>query len=697
MEAGSPKKSKLLPESAYRELEEGETYEPVVGPEKRTREVTPRSIGIGLVMVVIFTFAAAYIGLKTGNVIEAAIPIVILAVFIGKAFKPTNTLLENVIIQSVGQASGVIVAGAVFTIPALYINQLQPNLLHIFMACCLGGFLGVVLIIPLRRYFVSQEHGKLPFPEATAINEILVSGEETSGSGGKVLLTAFGVGAAYDLFVETVHLWNQHLNSKVLLASAGKWLSDLRIEWKLDASAALFGLGYIIGIKYAAIIAAGSVLSQLVMIPVVFHFGAGLDRPLLEGHDLIGNMGAADVFALYVRPIGIGAIAMAGFIGIIKMGRIIVGSISLAFKGGSRETGEKVVRTDWDLKPRTMILIQAACVLAMAVFFWFLSRDLKIAFLGTLIAYVLVFLFTPVAARAIAIVGVNPVSGMTLITLIIACVSLAAIGLSEGAVGQSVALLIGCTVCTALSTSGAFISDLKIGYWLGATPREQQRWKFLGIVVAALSVGVVIMILAKAYGFTIVNEAGQRVANPNLPAPQGNLMAAIVTALLGGENQPYLLYALGGLVALMLEMIKVPALAFALGMYLPIQINMAVLAGGLASHVIGRTGGSKEERAARRGQGTLIASGLLAGAAIIGVIGATLRIIPVGEKSIAAFLDLRGVSDAFTHAYYEGFGGQLVSVLMFIGLVLVTYVIARWGGRKELGASKDSSGADPSR
>jgi len=684
MESSDPKKSRVLPESAYREPKEGETYEPVVGPDKKTNEVTFRSIGIGLIMVLIFTFAAAYIGLKTGNVIEAAIPIVILAVFIGKMFKRRNSLLENVIIQSVGQASGVIVAGAVFTIPALYINQLQPNLLHIFIACALGGFLGVVLIIPLRRYFVQEEHGKLPFPEATAINEILVSGEETTGSGGKILLTAFGVGAAYDLFVETIHLWNQHLNSKVLLAGAGKWLADLRIEWKLDASAALFGLGYIIGPKYASIIAAGSVLSQIVMVPIVFRFGMGLETPLMEGHDLVRNMGAADIFALYVRPVGIGAIAMAGFIGIIKMGRIILGSLSLAFKGGSK--GKSSLRTDWDIKPRTLLAIQGLCVLAMAVFFWFLSKDLKIAILGTAIAYTLVFLFTPVAARAIAIVGVNPVSGMTLITLIIACVSLAAIGLSEGAVGQSVALLIGCTVCTALSTSGAFISDLKIGYWLGATPREQQRWKFLGIVVAALAVGVVIMILANSYGFTVLNEAGQRVANPNLPALQGNLMAAIVTALLGGENQPYLLYALGGVIAIMLEMVKVPALAFALGMYLPIQINMAVLAGGIASYIVGRTGGTDVVRKAREAQGMLIASGLLAGAAIIGTIGATMRLDLLGN--VAQYLDVRNYSEPFVHGYYEAFGGQFVSMLMFVGLVGACYIIAKWGAQTELDDSK---------
>ncbi len=688
MEAGTPTKSKLLPESAYRELKPGETYDPVVGPDTKVAEVTVRSVLIGVVMVVIFTFAAAYIGLKAGNVIEAAIPIVILAVFIGKLLPRKSTILENVIVQSIGQASGVIVAGAVFTIPALYINQLQPNLLHIFIACFLGGALGVVLIIPLRRYFVKEEHGKLPFPEATAINQILVSGEETTGSGGKVLLTAFGLGAGYDFFIETVHLWNQHLNSKVLLGGFGRWLADLRMELKVDAAAALFGLGYIIGIKYSAIIAAGSVLSCLVIVPIVFHFGSGLDHPLMEGHSLVRDMGAGDVFALYVRPVGIGAIAVAGFIGIIKMGRIIVGSVSLAFKSGDRhEAGASVARTDRDLKPRTLLAIQGLCVLAMGVFFWFLSRDLKIALIGTGIAYALVFLFTPVAARAIAIVGVNPVSGMTLITLIISCVTLAAVGLSEGAVGQTVALLIGCTVCTALSTSGAFISDLKIGYWLGATPREQQRWKFVGIAVASLSVGVVILILEKSYGFTILNEAGQRIANPNLPAPQGNLMAAIVKALLGGENQPYLLYGLGGLIAITLEMVKVPPLAFALGMYLPIQINMAVLAGGFASWVVGRTGGSDRVRTARQEQGTLIASGLLAGAAIIGTIGATMRLDLVGN--VARYLDVTAYSRRFAEGYYEGFEGQLVSLLMFVGLGVACWSIARWGANEEIGASKD--------
>ncbi len=688
MEAGTPRKSRLLPENAYRELEPGETYEPVVPAGSDMAQVTVRAVLIGIAMVLVFTFAAAYIGLKAGNVIEAAIPIVILAVFLGKIPRRKNTLLENVIIQSIGQASGIVVAGAVFTIPALYINDLEPNLLHIFLACSLGGILGIVLIVPLRRYFVKDEHGKLPFPEATAINQILVSGEETSGSGGKVLLLSFGLGAAYDLIVETVHLWNQHINTKVILGSAGRWLADLRMELQLNASAALFGLGYIIGIKYAAIIAAGSVLSCMVLVPLVAHFGSGMDRPLMEGHALVRDLGAAGIFTLYVRPIGIGAIAVAGFIGIIKMGRIIIGSLGLAFKGAGKGASDGAVqRTDRDLKPTTVLAIEGACILAMAAFFWYISGSVKIAVLGTIIAFALVFLFTPVAARAIAIVGVNPVSGMTLITLIISCVALAALGIGRDPRGQTIALVIGCTVCTALSTAGGCISDFKIGYWLGATPREQQRWKMLGAVVASVAVGLVIMILAKSYGFTVLNEAGQKVANPDLPAPQGNLMAAIVTALLGGEDQPYLLYALGGLVAILLEMAKVPPLAFALGMYLPIQVNMAVFAGGFAAWVVGRTGRTAEVKAARAEQGTLIASGLLAGAAIIGTIGATLRLDLLGN--VAGYMDVCRYSAAFAGKYFEAAPGQMVSLLMFVLLGVSCWAIARWGAAKEM-----ESGAD---
>lgn len=676
--------SKVLPENAFRPLTAGEKYTPVVPADQAPPELTWRSIVLGVLAVVIFTFAAAYIGLKTGNVIETSIPIAILAVFFGNTVMRwfgdgrRNTLLENVMVQSIGQASGVVVAGAIFTIPALYVNQLSPNFLHIFLSCLLGGYLGVVMLIPLRRYFVRDLHGELPFPEATAIANVLASGEKSKGASGKVLVYAFGLGFLFDLIVEFVHLWNAHLNSKVLFGRFGKFMADNRFELKLNATAVYFGLGYIIGPRYAGIIAAGSVLSFLVLVPLVYFVGAPLDAPLTPPATdaLVRDLDATGIFNSYVRPIGIGCIAMAGLIGIIKMGKIILSSLSLAFKGlaGGGNSGDHA-RTDRDMTPRNTFLVQAAAVFGMFLLFWYISGEVGTALIGTVIAFVLAFLFTPVAARAIAIVGVNPVSGMTLITLIIACIILAATGLSGNELGQTVALVIGCAVCTALSTSGAFVSDLKIGYWMGSSPFQQERWKFLGILVAALSVGLVISVLASAYGFLVPGDGGQLVPNPDLPAPQGNLMAAIVSGVLGGQEQPLLLYALGGLMAILLEMAKVPALAFGLGMYLPIQINMAVFAGAAVGHFISRTGRTEDDKRLRGEQGTLIASGLMAGAAIIGTVGAFLKLGPAP----ADFIDLEKVGGAGFLHYFEGFGGQFVSVLGFLALAFFCWLLAKKG------------------
>lgn len=681
MEAPSGK-SKVLPENAYTVLKEGETYAPVVPAGKMIPEVSGRSVLFGLIMVVIFTFAASYIGLKTGNVIECAIPIAIIAIFFGRLFSRRSTLLENVIVQSIGQASGVIVAGAIFTIPALYINELKPSLPQIFIACTLGGFLGVVMLIPLRRYFCRDQHGLLPFPEATAITEVLAAGETRGGSSGRVLLAAFGLGFLYDFLVEFVHLCNLHLNTKVLLGKAGSFLSDFRFEFKLKAAALYFGLGYIIGIRYSAVIAAGSVLSFLVLVPLVYFIGAPLEVPLTPPHDvktLISEMPAEDIFDKYIKPIGIGCIAMAGLMGILKMGKIIVSSLSLAFKGlaSKGQTEGAAERTDRDMRARNVLFIQLLALLGMVLFFYAISSDIKVALVGAIITAVLSFLFTPVAARAIAIVGVNPVSGMTMITLIIACISLAAIGLSGDLRGQSVALVIGCAVCTALSTAGALVSDLKVGYWLGATPAQQQRWKFLGILVAAACVGLVIMLMEESFGFMIINEAGERVSNPDLEAPQGHLMAAIVGPILGGEKPPFILYILGGLVAVFLEMVKVPALAFGLGMYLPIQINMGILAGGIGGYLIGRSGKTAKEKAARKAQGTIIASGILAGSAIMGTLGALLMLDQIGSP--IKYLDIgKGT------AWYEGFTGQFFALILFVFLIFLCYLTARWGARQEL-------------
>jgi putative OPT family oligopeptide transporter len=701
---GDPKKTKVLPPNAFRELEPGETYTPVVPADQSPPQVTFRSIGIGVFMVVLFTFAAAYIGLKTGNVIETSIPIAILAVFIGNLMARRSTILENVMVQSVGQASGVVVAGAIFTIPALYVLDLKPSFWHIFLACLFGGYLGVVLLIPLRRYFVRDLHGQLPFPEATAITNVLATGEKAGGSSGKILLAAFGVGFVYDLIVEFIHVWNAHLNSKVLFGGLGERLAEARIELRLNATAVYFGLGYIIGPKYAGIIAAGSVLSFLVMVPLVYFTGAGLDQPLTPPtmDTLIRDMDAGAIWNAYVRPIGIGCIAIAGFIGIIKMGKIILSSLSLAFKGLTGGGGDSAaeVRTDRDISPRSTLLIQIGSVLGMLLLFWWISESLVTAIVGTVITFILAFLFTPVAARAIAIVGVNPVSGMTMITLIIACLGLVATGLRGDALGMTVALIVGCAVCTALSTSGAFVSDLKIGYWFGATPYEQERWKYLGILVASLCVGAIIWILANSFGFLVEDPTGQMVPNPDLPAPQGNLMAAIVSSVMGGEKPALMLYALGGLVAILLEMASVPALAFGLGMYLPIEINMAVFAGAAAGHFIGRSGKTDEEKEARKEQGTLIASGLMAGAAIIGTLASLFLLDDLWRKAYglvglsaeygpfryldAEFMSAERGTGAFAHWFEYGIGSQILSVIGFAVLILLCYLLARKGARMQM-------------
>ena len=675
---------KVLPANAFRELAPGEVYTPVVPADDPRPEISVRSVTLGVIMVVIFTFAAAYIGLKTGNVIETSIPIAILAVFIGTLFARRSSLLENVIIQSIGQGAGVVVAGAIFTIPALYILDLKPSFLQIFLSCLVGGYLGVVLLIPLRRYFVKDLHGQLPFPEGTAIANVLATGEKSKGSAGKVLLMAFGIGFVYDLIVEFLHLWNHHLNSKVLFGSVGERLADLRFELRLNATAVYFGLGYIIGVRYAGIIAAGSVLSMLVLVPLVYFAGHGLPAPLTPPAvvAMVADMNAGQIFGSYVRPMGIGCIAVAGIIGILKMSKIIVSSLSLGFKGLVGAAGGEAIRTDRDMQPRNTFMIQAAAVVGMFLLFWFLSGRVTTALVGTVITFLLAFLFTPVAARAIAIVGVNPVSGMTMLTLIIACLALVATGLSGDALGMSVALVIGCAVCTALSTSGAFITDLKVGYWLGASPYQQQRWKFLGIFIASLCVGAVIWVLATSYGFLIKDATGQMVVNPNLPAPQGNLMATIVSSVMGGEQQALILFALGGIVAIMLEMARVPALAFGLGMYLPIEINMAVFFGAAAGHFISRSGSTEEEREARKEQGTLIASGLMAGAAIVGTIGAILLLPQLLAPML--YIDVLHRSQQAAGAFatwYQGIGGQLVSVVGLLGLVALCYLLARKGAR----------------
>ena len=709
-------RSKLLPENAYRKLEPGETYRPVVPPEDRRAEVTLWSIGLGVAMVVLFTAACAYMALRAGNAIEASIPIAILAIFFGKMRRPVSTILENVMVQSVGQAAGVVAAGATFVVPALYINQVSAAWWQIFLACFIGGSLGVVLIIPLRQYFVKQLHGELPFPEATAINNILVTGESSAGGAGKILLISFAIGALFDFSIEAFHLWNSNLSSSTLLHGLG---GDIRLEVQVSAIAALFGLGYIIGIRYASIIAAGSVLAMMVMVPAIYLFGRDLGDFVFAGTTYqMADMTATAIFGAFVKPIGIGAIAISGLIGILRMWKIVASSVTLGFKGFSKATraeSEGAERTQRDMSPSNVLLIQAAATIGMGLLFvvvalitpgdngaaaYGFAASLKFGLVGMVVGFLLSFLFTPVAAQAIAIVGVNPVSGMTLITVVLAigCMIMAGIG---GTAGMIIALIIGTAVCTALSTSGALITDFKIGYWLGSTPKNQERWKFLGMAVAALVVAVVIPLMDSAYHFVVLDtETGRMVSNEQaLPAPQANMIAAVSRGLMDDPaNQPWLLYGLGGAVAIMLLMAGVPMLAFALGMYLPISINTAVLAGAIAAWIIGKTGGSERVRRARADQGTLIASGLMAGAAIFGVITAMLRTPDLGALirhiSVGVAFRLEGSVLHETAAdWYQGFDGQLIGLVMLVLLGVVCFLLARLGAKWALSGEAANAGA----
>ena len=610
-----------LPENAYRELKEGEVYKPILSPDKQYREVTPWSVFWGLVMAVLFSAAAAFLGLKVGQVFEAAIPIAIIAVGLSSGFKRKNALGENVIIQSIGANSGVIVAGAIFTLPALYILQdkypeITINFFEVFMSSLLGGILGILLLIPFRKYFVSIMHGKYPFPEATATTQVLVSGEK-GGNQAKPLIYAGLVGGLYDFIIATFGWWSETVSTRIV--GVGEMLADkAKVVFKVNIGAAVLGLGYIIGLKYSAIICAGSFLVWLVIIPLMSAiFGSEV---LTFGNDAItqtvGSMSAEEIFTTYARHIGIGGIATAGVIGIINSWGIIKGAVGLAAKELKGKTGivqTEEIRTQKDLSMKVIAIGIFATLIVTYLFFHFGVLDnWYYALIGLLIVGIIAFLFTTVAANAIAIVGTNPVSGMTLMTLILASIILVAVGL-KGTAGMVSALIIGGVVCTALSMAGGFITDLKIGYWIGSTPAKQESWKFLGTLVSAATVGGVILILNQTYGFT----SGQ------LAAPQANAMAA--EPLMSGSGAPWALYAIGAVLAIILNFCKIPALAFALGMFIPLELNTPLLIGGAISWYVGSRSKDQALNSVRLEKGTLLASGFIAGGALMGVVSAAMR------------------------------------------------------------------------
>ena len=606
-----------LPENAYRELKPGEKYKPMMPANSKPKEVTLYSVVFGIIMAVVFSAAAAYLGLKVGQVFEAAIPIAIIAVGVGNLAKKNNMLGQNVIIQSIGASSGVIVAGAIFTLPALYILGLEAEFYQIFLSSLLGGLLGILMLIPFRKYFVKDMHGKYPFPEATATTEVLVSGEK-KGNQAKLLAISGLVGGLYDFFISTFGWWTENISTRIV--GWGELLAEkLKLVFKVNTGAAVLGLGYIIGLKYAAIICAGSFAVWFVLIPFISYFGDGQTIAVGEGiTTLLRDMSPEEIFRNYARHIGIGGIAMAGIIGIIRSSKIIRQAVGLAVNElkGKKTAEETVERTQKDLTMKFIMIGILATLVTTFLFFQFgVLGNWFQTVVAILIVFVISFLFTTVAANAIAIVGTNPVSGMTLMTLILASLVLVSAGLS-GTNGMMAAMVIGGVVCTALSLAGGFITDLKIGYWLGTTPAKQETWKFLGTAVSAATVAGVMIILNKTYGFT---------GEGALVAPQANAMAAVIKPLMEGGATPWMLYFAGAALALILTMIGVPALAFALGMFIPLELNTPLLVGGLVSWFVSTRSKDEAVNKARRDRGTLIASGFIAGGALMGVISAILK------------------------------------------------------------------------
>ncbi|MBQ8501265.1 MAG: oligopeptide transporter, OPT family [Bacteroides sp.] len=613
-----------LPENAFRELKPGEEYKPLMSPDKQYPEVNLWSVLWGIGMAVLFSAAAAYLGLKVGQVFEAAIPIAIIAVGVSGAAKRKNALGENVIIQSIGASSGVIVAGAIFTLPALYILQtkypgeIQVTFMQVFISSLLGGVLGILFLIPFRKYFVSDMHGKYPFPEATATTQVLISGEK-SGSQAKPLLIAGIIGGLYDFIVATFGWWNENFTTRV--CAWGEALADkAKLVFKVNTGAAVLGLGYIVGLKYAAIICAGSLAVWWIIIPgISLIWGDSvLNQWNPEITSTVGAMSPEEIFKYYAKSIGIGGIAMAGIIGIMKSWGIIKSAVGLAAKEmkGKGNVSAEVKRTRRDLSMKIIAIGSIITLLLITLFFYFdvMQGNVLHTVVAILLVAVIAFLFTTVAANAIAIVGTNPVSGMTLMTLILASVVMVAAGL-KGPGGMVAALVMGGVVCTALSMAGGFITDLKIGYWLGTTPASQERWKFLGTIVSAATVGGVMIVLNETYGFT----------SGDLAAPQANAMAAVIEPLMSGVGAPWLLYGIGAVLAVVLNYFKIPALAFALGMFIPLELNVPLVVGGAVNWYVTSRSKDAAVNAARGEKGTLLASGFIAGGALMGVVSAAIR------------------------------------------------------------------------
>jgi len=645
--------TKSLPESAYRPLDPGESYAPIVPAESKQPELTPRSILWGVAFCVIFTVASAYSGLKVGQVMEAAIPTSILAIGLARVYRRRSTLLENVIITGISGAAGGVVAGAIFTLPALYILHLDPHPVETIFICLAGGCLGILFLIPLRRYFVREMHGKLPYPEATAITEVLVTGEK-GGSQAKLLLQATALAGVYDLFVTTFQVWKEYVDFQFVPVMHS--LADrARMVFKFDAIGFILGLGYVMGLRSSMILCAGGVLSNLVLVPLIWFIGSHVDFSVYPAVIPIAKMSAVDIYRNYVRFIGVGAIATAGIVGIIRSLRVVAGSFGIALRAFRHGEAAQADRTDRDIPVMALLIGVILGAIAVAAFLGHFPVSLAVVAAGLALTLVFSFFFTSVAANAVATTARNPVSGMTMLTIIISSAVLLRFGLS-GTAGMFFVMAIAGMVCTALSISGQTITDLKAGYWLGSTPAAQEKVKFLGVTASAIAAGLTIVMLARTFQF---GEAMAGDLRPVLASPQASIMKALVEGFMSHQPIAYVLFGVGAMVTLVMEMLGQPSLIFALGMYLPLELNSPALVGGFLSHFLNkrseRIGGQQGSRIRERG--VIIASGLMAGGALGGVLGAALRLFPSFRESLikTPFYDYEPVS-------------QSISALMFVAL-----------------------------
>ncbi len=647
-----------LPENAYLPLKPGESYQPIVPANANTPEFTLRSVFWGVVFCVIFSVASAYSGLKVGQGMEAAIPISILAIGLARVFKRRTSLLENVIITGIGAASGSVVAGAIFTLPALYILHLDPHPVQTIFICLAGGCMGVLFLIPLRRYFAREMHGQLPFPEATAITEVLVTGEK-GGSQAKLLLQATAVAGVYDFFVTTFHVWKEYLDFQFIPVIRG--LAEKgRMVFSFDAIGFIMGLGFVMGLRSSLVFCAGSVLTSFVLVPLIWFIGSHTDITLYPAVIPISKMTAVEIYRNYVRFIGVGAIAAAGIIGILKSLRVVAGSFGIALHAFRHGEAAHTERTDRDIPVLSLLLGVVASSIGVAIFFGRLQVSWTVLALGLVLTLLFSFFFTSVAANAIATTANNPASGMTMLTIIISAVVLLNFGLS-GTTGMFFVMAIAGMVCTALCVSGQFITDLKSGYWLGSTPAAQEKVKFIGVAAAAITAGLTIILLAHVYQF---GEAAPGDTRQILAAPQASIMKALVVGFMNNQPVAYMLFGIGAMITLVLEMLGKSSMVFALGLYLPLGLTAPVLAGGFMSHLInkrsekvgGEQGGKIRER------GVIVASGLMAGGALGGVLGASLKLFHWYRE------------DLITTPFYGNDGvSQSISALMFVGLCLYVW------------------------